>query len=82
VDAALAAGLVGPKRVLDSTPLCDAVATMDSITLIYSAIRALLKVVGAELNAELRTVLRSGDDYARSAKPQVDCENAARPASS
>ena len=38
------AGLVGVRRVLDSTPLYDAVATMDTITLIRSAIRGLLKV--------------------------------------
>jgi len=37
LDAAAAAGLVGIKRVLDSTPLYDAVATMDTITLIRSA---------------------------------------------
>ena len=41
--AARAAGLVG-LRVLDSTPLYDAVATMDTVTLIRSAIRALLRV--------------------------------------
>jgi len=37
--AAKAAGLVGRKRVLDSTPLYDAVATMDTVTLIRSGIR-------------------------------------------
>ena len=37
-----AAGLVGRRRVLDSTPLYDAVATMDTITLIRSAVRGLL----------------------------------------
>ena len=40
--AAHAAGLVGRRRVLDSTPLYDAVATMDTITLIRSAVRGLL----------------------------------------
>jgi hypothetical protein len=43
VEAAHKAGLVGAKRVLDSTPLYDAVATMDTIVLIRSAMRALLK---------------------------------------
>src|SRR6266571_1745055 len=38
LEAASAAGLVGAKRVLDSTPLYDAVATMDTITLIRSAV--------------------------------------------
>jgi hypothetical protein len=63
VEAASAAGLVGAKRVLDSTPLYDAVATMDTITLIRSAMRGLLKAADTKLEAELRTVMRSGDDY-------------------
>ncbi len=75
VEAAAAAGLVGVKRVLDSTPLYDAVATMDTITLIRSAIRGLLKVADDELEAELRSVLSSGDDYASSAKPQIDWDD-------
>jgi len=75
LDAAKAAGLVGKKRVLDSTPLYDAVATMDTITLIRSAIRGLLKVAGTELRTELRGVLRSGDDYASSAKPGIDWDD-------
>ena len=54
LEAAKAAGLVGRKRVLDSTPLYDAVATMDTVTLVRSAIRGLLKVADAELAAELR----------------------------
>ncbi|HEV8056730.1 MAG TPA: IS1182 family transposase [Nocardioidaceae bacterium] len=77
LDAASAAGLVGAKRVLDSTPLYDAVATMDTITLIRSAIRALLKAAGPELAAELRAVLSSGDEYASNSKPQVDWDDSA-----
>lgn len=76
-DAAKEAGLVGKKRVLDSTPLYDAVATMDTVTLIRSAIRGLLKVAEAPLEAELRQALRSGDDYATSAKPQIDWDDPA-----
>ncbi len=75
LDAAKAAGLVGKKRVLDSTPLYDAVATMDTITLIRSAIRNLLKVADAELRVELWAVLSSGDEYASSAKPQIDWDD-------
>ncbi len=75
LEAASAAGLVGAKRVLDSTPLYDAVATMDTITLIRSAIRGLLKAADPELGAELRVVLGSGDEYASNAKPQVDWED-------
>ena len=77
VEAAAEAGLVGARRVLDSTPLYDAVATMDTITLIRSGIRGLLKVADADLEAELRAVLRSGDDYTSTAKPQIDWDDAA-----
>ena len=75
--AAKVAGLIGRKRVLDSTPLYDAVATMDTVTLIRSAIRGLLKVADAALAAELGAVLGSGDDYATSAKPTIDWDDAA-----
>ncbi len=53
-EAASGAGLVGARRVLDSTPLYDAVATMDTITLIRSAIRGLVRVADDELEGELR----------------------------
>ena len=46
VEVARAAGLVGRRRVLDSTPLYDAVATMDTVTLVRSAIRGLLRAAG------------------------------------
>ncbi len=75
LGAAKQAGLIGRRRVLDSTPLYDAVATMDTVTLIRSAIRGLLKVADMELRAELAGVLQSGDDYASSAKPQIDWED-------
>jgi hypothetical protein len=78
-DAVLAvareAGLVGRRRVLDSTPLYDAVATMDTITLVRSAIRGLLAVAGAELAAVLRAQVGSGDDYASAAKPGIDWDD-------
>src|SRR6266704_6996607 len=44
LKAARAAGLVGRGRVLGSAPLYDAVATMDTVTLVRSAIRGLLRV--------------------------------------
>jgi IS5 family transposase len=77
VEVAGEAGLVGAKRVLDSTPLYDAVATMDTITLLRSAIRGLLKVADAQLEARLRGLITSGDDYASSAKPQIDWDDQA-----
>jgi hypothetical protein len=69
LEAAKKAGLVGRKRVLDSTPLYDAVATMDTVTLIRSGIRGLLKAVGADLGAELRSLMRRDDDYTAAGKP-------------
>jgi hypothetical protein len=77
LEAAKAAGLVGRKRVLDSTPLYDAVATMDTVTLIRSAIRGLLKVADAELAAELRALVCRDDDYAAAGKPVCDYDDAA-----
>jgi hypothetical protein len=76
LDTARAAGLVGRRRVLDSTPLYDAVTTMDTVTLMRSAIRGLLRVADAALAAEVRAVLSSGDDYASAAKPQIDWDDA------
>ena len=75
VEVAGEAGLVGAKRVLDSTPLYDAVATMDTITLMRSAMRGLLKVVDPVLEAKLRELIKSGDDYASSAKPHIDWDD-------
>jgi len=75
LEAATEAGLIGRKRALDSTPLYDAVATMDTVTLIRSAIRGLLKAADDALEAELRSVLLSDDDYATSAKPQIDWDD-------
>ncbi len=69
------AGLVGVRRVLDSTPLYDAVATMDTITLIRSAIRGLLAVADDRLEAELRAVLSCGDVYETNTKPQIDWDD-------
>jgi hypothetical protein len=73
---ATAAGLVGRKRVLDSTPLDDAVTTMDTVTLIRSAIRGLLKAADSELETRLRAVLARDDDYAAAGKPVCDYDDA------
>jgi len=75
LGAAKDAGLVSKKRALDSTPLYDAVATMDTVTLIRSAIRGLVKVADADLATQLRSGIRSGDDYASAAKPQIDWDD-------
>ena len=76
LEVAREAGVVGAKRVLDSTPLYDAVATMDTITLIRSAIRSLLRAADSDLESELRGVLGSGDAYESSSKPQIDWDDA------
>ncbi|MGB9318613.1 MAG: transposase [Pseudolabrys sp.] len=77
LEAAKQAGLVGRKRVLDSTPLYDAVATMDTVTLVRSAIRSLIKVADGDLAAELRAVLAREDDYAAAGKPACDYDDEA-----
>jgi hypothetical protein len=75
LDAARAAGLVGRRRVLDSTPLYDAVATMDTVTLVRSAIRGLLRACDRELAAGLRAVLRRDDGYTAAGKPACDYDD-------
>jgi Transposase DDE domain/Transposase domain (DUF772) len=75
--AAKEAGLVGPRRVLDSTALFDAVATMDTVTLIGSAIRGVLAASGSYEERELRAVLARDDDYRRAGKPVCDWEDRA-----
>ena len=75
--AARQAGLVGRRRVVDSTPLYDAVATMDTVTLVRSAIRGLLRAAGGELATGLRAVLRRDDDYAAAGKPACDYDDPA-----
>src|SRR5829696_3650989 len=75
LEVAKRAGLVGRKRVLDSTALYDAVATQDTVTLIRSSIRALLQGVDAELAVRLRAVLRRNDDYRSAGKPSCDWDD-------
>jgi hypothetical protein len=75
LTAARQAGLVGRRRVLDSTPLYDAVSTMDTITLIRSAIRGLFNAADPDLAQQLRAVLTSGDKYVTAGKPVVDWDD-------
>jgi hypothetical protein len=75
LEVARKAGLIGRRRVLDSTPLYDAVATMDTVTLIRSGIRGVFKAAGADLAAELRSVIGRDDDYAAAGKPVCDYDD-------
>jgi hypothetical protein len=75
--AAKAAGLLhGRVRVLDSTPMLDAVATQDTVTQLRAAIRGLLTVLDRqgqrELAAGVRAVLVRDDAYATVGKPACD----------
>lgn len=76
LEVAKGAGLLGVRRVLDSTPLYDAVATMDTVTLVRSAIRGVLAVSG-EREPALRSRLRRDDDYRTGGKPAADWDDAA-----
>lgn len=75
LDAARGAGLVGRKRVLDSTALYDAVATQDTVTLVRSALVGLLAVAAEPLLVEIRRALKRDDDYAKPGKPSCDWED-------
>jgi hypothetical protein len=67
-------------RVLDSTPLFDAVATQDTVTQLRAAIRKLLRVldtVAPTLAGRVRAVLERDDDYATAGKPPCDWDDPA-----
>lgn len=76
LDVARSAGLVGRRRVLDSTPLYDAVATQDTVTMIRAAIRGVLRVAEEPVVTALRGVLKRDDDYASAGKPVCDWDDA------
>ena len=69
------AGLVGVRRVLDSAPLYDAVATQDTVTLLRGAIRGLLRACSPELAELVRAALQRDDDYQAAGKPVCDWED-------
>lgn len=74
LEVAKSAGLVGRRRILDSTALLDAVATQDTVTLIRSAIRGVLQVAGARA-AALQAVLLRDDNYDTPGKPVCDWQD-------
>ena len=79
--AARQARAMGDKvRVLDSTPVFDAVATQDTVTQVRSAIRGVLRATDnadRELATALRAVLRRDDAYATPGKPPCDWDDRA-----
>ena len=67
-------------RVLDSTPLLDAVATQDTVTQLRAAVRKVLAGLdqaGSPLAATVRQALRRDDDYASPGKPPCDWDDPA-----
>jgi IS5 family transposase len=80
VVARQAGVLQGRARVLDSTPVYDAVATQDTVTQLRAAIRKLLMVLdqtAAGLAARVRGVLERDDEYATAGKPPCDWDDPA-----
>jgi hypothetical protein len=77
LEVAKQAGLIGRKRVLDSTALYDAVATQDTVTMVRSAIRGVLQTADEALGSAIRGVLKRDDDYRSAGKPACDWEDAA-----
>jgi Transposase DDE domain/Transposase domain (DUF772) len=76
---ARAAGLLrGRRRVIDSTPLFDAVATQDTVIQVRAAIRKVLATADRadpQLAAEVRAALTRDDDYATLGKPPCDWDD-------
>ena len=80
VVAREAGAMKGRARVLDSTPLYDAVATQDTVTQLRAAIRKLLMVLdnlAPVLAARVRAALERDDDYATAGKPPCDWDDPA-----
>jgi len=76
---AAAAGLLrGRRRVLDSTPLFDAVATQDTVIQLRAAIRKVLTAADRAdpvLAGVVRQALTRDDDYATLGKPPCDWDD-------
>jgi transposase len=67
-------------RVLDSTPVYDAVATQDTVTQLRAAIRKVLAALdqaGSPVAGQVRQVLRRDDAYAGPGKPPCDWDDPA-----
>jgi transposase len=73
VGVAKRAGVIGHRRVVDSTGIADSVVTQDTVTLIRSAIRRCLRLLG-ELAPDKAAACRASlarDDYDSESKPTI-----------
>jgi Transposase DDE domain/Transposase domain (DUF772) len=73
VGVAKQAGVIGHRRVVDSTGIADSVVTQDTVSLIRSAIRrclGLLEEIAPDKARECRVSLARGD-YGREGKPEI-----------
>jgi hypothetical protein len=80
VTAQVTGAMKNRARVLDSTPVYDAVATQDTVTQLRAAIRKVLAALdhgGSPVAAGVRRVLRRDDDYAAPGKPPCDWDDPA-----
>lgn len=79
VGVAKQAGVIGHRRVVDSTGIADSVVTQDTVSLIRSAIRrclCLFEQIAADKAAACRSSL-TRDDYDRDGKPEICWASAA-----
>jgi hypothetical protein len=80
VVARATGAMKGRARVLDSTPVFDAVATQDTVTQLRAAIRkvlAALEQAGSPAAGQVRQVLRRDDGYGSPGKPPCDWDDPA-----
>src|SRR6266480_1770670 len=80
VAARAAGAMKGRARVLDSTPVFDAVATQDTVTQLRAAVRKVLAALdqaAGSLAGQVRGVLSRDDDYASPGKPPCDWDDPA-----
>ena len=72
LDAARSAGALSQRRVLDSVPIYDAVATQDTVTMLHRAIRA---VLAAAADAAVGVAAGLRGDYASGVKAHCDWDD-------
>ena len=76
LEVARSAGALSQRRVLDSAPIYDAVATQDTVTMLRAAIRGVFEAADRDLGAIVRGAV-AGGDYASRSKPACDWDDAA-----